>query len=191
MADETVDIGSYVAAKLSLTALVEALLFASERPVTLEELAKITRAGTAEVKAALAALTQREGSGLILQRHGGAYLLVTHPAAAPYIQALLGVQRRERLSRAALETLAAVAYCQPATRADIERVRGVNSDHTLAVLLQRGFIAEVGRRAGPGRPVEYGTTFELLKQFGIAALEELPQWEQVRSQLRAHLSGQE
>ncbi len=169
---------------LPLTALLEGLLFVSERPLTIQELAQITREPARSVAAALEELKAAWlGKGILLQEQAGAYLLVSHPEVAPYVRTLLGVSRKERLSRAALETLAVIAYYQPATRADIERVRGVNSDHTLAVLLNRELVAAGERRLTPGRPIEYRTTFEFLKYFGLASLEGLPERERFLAEL--------
>jgi segregation and condensation protein B len=96
------------------------------------------------------------------------------PEAAPYIEKLLGLQRTGRLSAAAFETLALVAYRQPITRAAIEAVRGVNSDGVLRTLLSHGLIEEVGRLEQLGRPILYGTTFAFLQQFGLESLRDLP-----------------
>lgn len=100
--------------------------------------------------------------------------MVTAPEAADYVRRFLGLELTGKLSPAALETLAVVAYRQPATRADIEAVRGVNSDSVLRTLINRGMIEEQGRLDKAGRPIVYGTTFEFLQHFGLAALEQLP-----------------
>ena len=159
----------------NLTVLVESLLFAAGRPVPLDELARALEAQLEEVAEALNhlehALTER---GIQLQRHGGTVQLVTHPSAAPYVRRLLGLAATGRLSTAALETLAIVAYRQPVTRAQIEAIRGVNSDHALSVLQARGLVQEVGRLETVGRPVLYGTTIEFLQTFGLRSLDELP-----------------
>lgn len=169
---------------LSLTALVEGLLFVAERPLSVQEIARVTGDPAREVRAALRELREvwRE-RGILLQEQEGAYLLVSHPDVGPYIRTLLGVHRGERLSRAALETLAVIAYYQPVTRAEIERIRGVNADHTLAVLVSRELVAAGERRPTPGRPIEYGTTFEFLKYFGLASLEDLPERERFLAEL--------
>lgn len=169
---------------LSLTALLEGLLFVAERPLSVQELVRVSGEPTRDVRAALQELreTWRE-RGILLQEQEGSYLLVSHPDVGPYIRTLLGVHRGERLSRAALETLAVVAYYQPVTRAEIERIRGVNADHSLAVLVSRELVAAGERRLTPGRPIEYGTTFEFLKYFGLAGLEDLPERERFLSEL--------
>jgi segregation and condensation protein B len=159
----------------NLTVLVESLLFAAGRPVPLDELARALEAQLEEVAETLNrlehALTER---GIQLQRHGDTVQLVTHPSAAPYVRRLLGLAATGRLSTAALETLAIVAYRQPVTRAQIEAIRGVNSDHALSVLQARGLVQEVGRLETVGRPVLYGTTIEFLQTFGLRSLDELP-----------------
>jgi segregation and condensation protein B len=158
-----------------LTLALESVLFAAGRPVTLDELQKALAAGADEVERALGALDERlAGRGIALQRHRDAAQLVTSPVAAPCIRRLLGLQATGRLSSAALETLAVVAYRQPATRAQIEAVRGVNSDHALSALQARGLVQEIGRMETVGRPVLYGTTFEFLQTFGLKDLHELP-----------------
>lgn len=176
---------------LSLAAVLEGLLFVAERPLTSQEMGRITGEPGRSIEAALAELKCAwQGRGVLLQEQDGAYLLVTHPDVAPFIRTLLGVHRGERLSRAALETLAVVAYYQPVTRAEIERIRGVNSDHTLAVLLRRELVAAGERRLTPGRPIEYNTTFEFLKHFGLAGLEDLPERERFLAEL-AEPAGKE
>lgn len=160
---------------LPLAARIEGLLFVAERPLTAEEIARVAGESTRAVAAALAELQSAwRDRGIMLQEQGGAYLLVSHPDVAPDIRRLLGLHRGERLTKAVLETLAIVAYYQPVTRAEIERMRGVNADHTLAVLIGRELVAAGERRQTPGRPIEYGTTFEFLKHFGLTSLADLP-----------------
>lgn len=169
---------------LQLTAVLEGLLFVAEQPLTIQELARVTRQPAREVRAALEELKAAwQERGILLQEQDGAFLLVSHPDVAPYVRELLGVHRSERLSRATLETLAVIAYYQPVTRAEIERMRGVNSDHTLAVLLGRELVAAGERRPTPGRPIEYCTTFEFLKYFGLASLADLPERERFLAEL--------
>lgn len=175
---------------LQLAALLEGLLFVSERPLTVQELTRITREPARAVEAALEELKVAwQERGILLQEQNGAFLLVSHPDVAPYIRELLGVHRGERLSRAALETLAVIAYYQPVTRAEIERTRGVNSDHTLAVLLSRELVVGGERRPTPGRPMEYCTTFEFLKYFGLSSLEDLPERERFLAELATPSEG--
>lgn len=160
---------------LSLEALLEALLFAAPQAVTVEQLAHALQLPKEEVEAALARLeTQLQTRGLRLQRHREALQLTTAPEAAPYVERLAGAEVTLRLSQAALETLAIIAYAQPITRPQIEAIRGVGSDGVIRTLLSAGLIEEVGRAESVGRPILYGTTAEFLQQFGLASLQELP-----------------
>src|SRR5919201_5542722 len=118
-----------------LRAAIEAVLFVAEKPVSVNELARATGARARDIEAALASLQElRASSGLQLQRDGDAWRLVTAPECAPAVSAYLGADRL-RISQAALETLSVIAYRQPATRADVEAIRGVNCDQTVETLL--------------------------------------------------------
>jgi segregation and condensation protein B len=112
--------------------------------------------------------------GVRLQRHGGRVQMTSAPEAAEAIETFLGLEATSRLSGAALEALAIIAYQQPVTRPQVDAIRGVNSDGVLKTLLHKGLIHEVGRAEGPGRPILYSTTPEFLGHFGLASLEELP-----------------
>lgn len=112
--------------------------------------------------------------GIRLQRHGDQVQLVTAPEAAPAVERFLGLEGAVRLSSAALETLAVIAYRQPVTRAQIEQVRGVSADRAIATLLAHGLIEEVGRLETVGRPALFGTTVEFLEHFGLQSLADLP-----------------
>ena len=109
-----------------------------------------------------------------MQRLGRRLQLVTVPQAAPQVEHFLGLEVNLRLSQAALETLAIVAYAQPVTRPQVEAIRGVNSDSVLRTLLAAGLIEEAGRADTVGRPILYQTTFEFLQQFGLSSLQALP-----------------
>jgi len=152
---------------------VEALLFAAAGPLSLDDLARRLPEG-ADVAGALAALQSRyEGRGVTLAPVAGRWRLQT----AEDLAWLMTEEREEprRLSRAAQETLAIIAYHQPVTRAEIEAVRGVQaSKGTLDVLLELSLVRMRGRRRTPGRPVTYGTTDAFLEHFGLAALSDLP-----------------
>ena len=157
-----------------LVRAIEAVLFVAEKPVSVNELARATGARPRDIEAALASLQElRAASGLQLQRDGDAWRLVTAPECAPAVSAYLGADRL-RISQAALETLAVIAYRQPATRADVEAIRGVNCDQTVETLLARRLIEDVGRAERPGRPILYGTTWEFLECFGLSSIDELP-----------------
>jgi segregation and condensation protein B len=159
-----------------LVAFYEALLFVAERPLTLAELAEQGSVPRTQAEAALGTLESELDSadrGLRLQRHDDAYQLVTAPDVG---ERLAGFAAREvvRVTPAALEALAIVAYRQPCTRSEIDRVRGVDSDYVVRSLLHRRLITEVGRRDTPGRPILYGTTFTFLERFGLTSLDDLP-----------------
>ena len=161
-----------------MAAAIESLLFVSGRPLTHNELRKLLDTDDSRLAEALQTLEQQLESqerGIRLQRLGEQVQLVTAPANARYIAALLGLPMTARLTAAALETLAVISYRQPVTRAQIEAVRGVNSDRALASLLQHGLVAEVGRAQTIGRPTLFATTSEFLQQFGLTRLEQLPQ----------------
>jgi segregation and condensation protein B len=158
---------------LLLERAVEALLFAAEAPLSLADLARRLPDG-ADIEAALAALTQRyAGRGVELDCVAGRFRFRTAPDLA-YLMSEVR-EAPQRLSKAALETLAIIAYHQPVTRAEIESVRGVGlSRGTLDLLLELGWVQMRGRRRTPGRPVTYGTTDAFLEHFGLASLSDLP-----------------
>jgi segregation and condensation protein B len=154
----------------------EAVLFIAERPLATAELAELGGVPRVQAEGELAALAERlreDGRGIRLQHHDDAWQLVTAPEVGTRIAAY-AAREEARLSPAALEALAVVAYRQPCTRADVERVRGVDSDYVIRSLLHRRLITEVGRRDSPGRPVLFGTTFTFLERFGLTSIEDLP-----------------
>ena len=126
------------------------------------------------LQAAIDQLRATPPHGLLLQEHGDTFRLVTHPAAAPSVRRFVQTPSAIRLSPAALETLAVIAYTQPTTRAQIQEARGVNSDGAVSTLLQHGLIVETGRADGPGRPAQFGTTAECLTLLGLSTIAELP-----------------
>ncbi len=158
-----------------LDAQLEALLFVAPEPVPVARLAQVTQTDPAQVEAALLMLEERlRTRGLRLQRWRERVRLVTAPEYGPLIARFLNLEATVRLSRAALETLAIIAYRQPITRPQIEAIRGVNSDAVVRSLLEKGLIAEVGRAEGPGRPILYATTEAFLQHFGLPSLAALP-----------------
>nr|HID12771.1 SMC-Scp complex subunit ScpB [Anaerolineae bacterium] len=164
---------------LSLAARLESLLFVADAPVSIGRLAEALEVTAGQVEQALADLEAAYADrGLRLQRANNRVQLITAPEAASCVERFLGLRRRTRLSRAALETLAIIAYRQPVTRPEIEAVRGVASDSVLRTLLSAGLIEEVGRAPRVGRPILYGTTFEFLQYFGLHSLDELPPLEE-------------
>jgi len=160
---------------LTLSARLEALLFAAPASVTLAQLASVCELPLPEVEKGLAELEEHcSRGGLRLQRHQGRIQLTTAPETASLVERFLGLDATSRLSRAALETLAMIAYQQPVTRPEIDAVRGVNSDGVLKSLLNKGLIQETGRAERPGRPILYSTTPDFLQHFGLNSLDELP-----------------
>jgi segregation and condensation protein B len=160
---------------LSVAAQVESLLFVADAPVSVGRLAEALEVTPGQIEQAMADLEAAYiGRGLRLQRDGSRVQLVSAPEAAPGVERFLGLEARTRLSRAALETLAIIAYRQPITRPEIEAIRGVSSDSVLRTLLSVGVIEEVARAPTVGRPILYGTTFEFLQHFGLGGLGELP-----------------
>ncbi len=151
-----------------------AMLFAGGSGLDVETAARVLKVPPSEVEETLAFLREHPPTGLRIERAGGQLELVSDPDSARYVEELLGLNRPVRLSRAALETLAIVAYRQPVTRGDVDGIRGVNSDSAVTTLLNRGLVSEAGRRESPGRPTLYVTTPEFLQHLGIDSLEDLP-----------------
>ena len=161
--------------ELTLAAKIEAMLFVSAEPVPVAQLAtaldvtaSVEERGLNELDESL--LTR----GLRLQRNAGRVQLTTAPELAPLVELFLGLEATTHLSRAALETLAIIAYQQPCTRPQVDAIRGVNSDGMMKSLLSKGLIQESGRTDGPGRPILYSTSPEFLQHFGLGSIVELP-----------------
>lgn len=163
--------------------IVEALLFASPEPLTIERIvATVPGVEKDEVARAAQDLAEdyaRETRSFQLVEVGGGYQLTTKPDYAVWVEKLLETGAKARLSRAALETLAVVAYKQPVLRSVIESIRGVNVDGVLRTLMERNLVRMVGRGEGPGRPLLFGTTKDFLLQFGINRLSDLPKVEEI------------
>lgn len=160
---------------VQLKHLVEALVFAADKPITLQRLRQLTRiADVRRLEQALAALAEDfRDRGIALQQVSGGYQLRTNTHYSAWVQQLIA-GRPVRLSRAQLETLAIVAYRQPITRPEIDDIRGVDSSATLRLLLDRTLIRILGKREEVGRPILYGTTKEFLDFFSLGELRELP-----------------
>ena len=153
---------------------LEALLFVAEKPLTRREIGILAGVDRATVDARLGDLEVSLASrGIRLLLSGDRVELATAPEAGALVARYVGADA-VRLSPAAIETLAIVAYRQPVTKAAIERIRGVDSDYTVRALLHRRLVVEQGRSEAPGRPILYGTGFEFLERFGLTSLEELP-----------------
>ena len=163
-----------------LGAFLEAILFIAERPLTTAELAELAGVPPLQAEAGLAALAEdlaEDRRGLRMQRIDDAWQLATAPEVGERLAAY-AAREEARLTPAALEALAVVAYRQPCTRGEVDRVRGVDSDYVLRSLLHRRLVAEMGRRDTPGRPILYGTTFAFLERFGLSSLDDLPPMEE-------------
>jgi len=169
------DPGSADAASPRLQSIVESLLFAADKPLTLKQLGDLLgETELARVRAAVAAVElAQESRGFQLHQVAGGYQFRTNPANAQWVQKLLA-SKPVRLTRAQIETLAICAYRQPVTRPEIDEIRGVDSGGTLKTLLDRSLIRIVGKKEEPGRPILYGTTKEFLEFFNLRDLKDLP-----------------
>ena len=161
-----------------LKALVEALIFVSQEPVTLANLQAVLEGAPAEeIEAAVDALVrdgEADGRGVHVIRAGGGWLFATKPAHDREVRRLLQIERKNRLSSAGLETLAAIAYRQPVTQSEISAIRGVDSTGALKTLLEKKLIKIVGRKKAPGNPLIYRTSDEFLLYLGLDSLDGLP-----------------
>lgn len=157
-----------------LRGLLEALVFASDKPLTAGELARLSSAPLKQVKQLLGEIQQsRAGQGVLLDEVAGGWLFRTNVQYAPFVRELTS-GRHVKLTRAQIETLAIVAYRQPVTRPEIDEIRGVDSGATLKLLLERDLLRLLGKRDEPGRPLLYGTTNYFLEFFGLRTLKDLP-----------------
>ena len=159
----------------NVSAAVEAILFSSNRPLKVRELQQATDSDRNTIEGALESLRETlEGRGVMLMRHHDEVHLATRPQHAGAVRRALRPEVSGRLSHAAYETLAIVAFQQPISRARIEEVRGVNCESVLGNLELRDLITEVGRGSGPGQPKLYGTTMRFLQVVGLESLDHLP-----------------
>ncbi len=159
------------------TRALEALFFVSDEPLTSSVLSQAMELDRRTVEALcdrLQADLEERGSGVVLRNIAGGWRLYTHPDVAPAVERFVLSSRQARLTKAALETLAIVAYKQPVTRHQVSAIRGVNSDGVLRALTDRGLVEEAGREEAPGRPVLYGTTPQFLERLGLPSLAALP-----------------
>jgi segregation and condensation protein B len=170
---------------------IEALLYIAAGPVSPGHLADALDIKVKDVEEILKTLETEylEGRGLRLQWHAGRVQITTAPEYALAVERFLGLDATQKLSRAALEALAIIAYRQPVTRPGVDAIRGVNSDGVMRSLLSKGLVEEVGRTDGPGRPILYGTTADFLQYFGLASLTELPPIEEEEQTVAANGKG--
>jgi segregation and condensation protein B len=162
---------------MDIKSALEAILFVAESPVTVGEMSEVTEAPVAEVEASLADLEREldaRGGGVVLRAVAGGWRLYTAPEVRSYLERFARTDRATRLSGAALETLAVVAYKQPVSRGQIAEVRGVDSERVLHTLERRGLVREVGTAPGPGQALLYGTTELFLEKLGVGGLADLP-----------------
>ncbi len=159
-----------------LVRTIEAILFVAEAPITEAELSEVTERPLDEVREALGTLGEHWTAehGIRLHAVAGGWRLATDPDLHDVVERFASTDRSRRLSKAALETLAVVAYQQPVSRGQVNEIRGVDSDHTIRNLERRDLIAEIGRAPGPGQAVLYGTTPTFLEKMGIESLADLP-----------------
>ena len=167
--------GEPIETDLPLSVKLEAMLFVAAEPVATAQLATALDVAPSVIERGLNELDASLASrGLRLQRHAGRVQLTTAPELAELVERFLGLEATSHLSRAALETLAIIAYQQPVTRPQIDSIRGVNSDSMMKSLLSKGLILESGRADGPGRPILYSTTPEFLQHYGLNSILEMP-----------------
>lgn len=167
----------------NLQGIIEALIFISQDPLTIDRMKTVLEGASAEdIRAAVDGLVagaeSRPGGVRILQV-GGGYVFATRPDHDRWVRRLLQIERKNRLSSAALETLCTVAYTPDVTQAEISALRGVDSSGTLKTLLEKKLIRIVGRKKAPGNPLVYRTSDKFLLYFGLNSLEELPSEEEI------------
>ncbi|MBT8214648.1 MAG: SMC-Scp complex subunit ScpB [Acidimicrobiia bacterium] len=158
-------------------ALIESILFVAETPVTTTELAEVLEVGRTDVEAELEGLADdlaARDAGIVLRRVGGGWRMFARPEAKPYLERFAATEAATRLSPAALETLAVVAYKQPVSRGQVSEIRGVDAERAMQTLERRGLVAEIGRDPGPGQAILYGTTTLFLEKLGLDTLADLP-----------------
>jgi segregation and condensation protein B len=173
--------------ELPLSVKLEALLFVAPEPVTTGQLAAALDVAPSVIERGLNELDADLATrGLSLQRNAGRFQLTTAPQLAELVERFLGLEATTHLSRAALETLAIIAYQQPVTRPQIDSIRGVNSDSMMKSLLNKGLILESGRADGPGRPILYSTTPEFLQHFGLNSILEMPPLAKQEEEVETH-----
>ncbi len=160
---------------MEIRSLLEAILFVAEEPLPASELAELLEVPRTDVEEELRAIAaETEDRGVVLRELGGGWRMYTHPKARPYLERCAATARATRLSPAALETLAVVAYRQPVSRGQVAEIRGVDSERTLGTLERRGLVWEVGKAPGPGQALLYGTTTLFLEKLGVGSVADLP-----------------
>ncbi len=169
--------------KDSLKSIIESLIFVSIEPLTLEKIKNVmTDFSETEIEAAIREIMESytsQDSGIVVIQSAGGYLFSTKPELDPWVKKLLNLDKRSRLSPAALETLSIIAYHQPLTLAEISAIRGVDSTHSLKTLLLKRLVKITGRKKSPGKPLIYRTSTKFLTYFGLNSLQDLPTTEEI------------
>lgn len=169
--------------------IIEALLFASDTPLSINKLkAVLDELSDDKIKGLVEALNRKyeeNNQSFTIREIAGGYQMYTRPEYAPWINQLYSLKKAQRLSHAGLETLAIIAYRQPVVKSTIDQIRGVDSGGVIHTLLERKFITILGREESAGRPLIYGTTEEFLVYFGLKDLKDLPRIEELESLLQA------
>lgn len=170
---------------------VEAIIFASEQPVTLSDIIEGLKSifgweiPVADVEAVLQQMVEQYEQDIYsfhLTQNGGGYVFMTKKEYYPVVAGFLNQKSNKKLSTAALETLSIIAYKQPITKAEVEQIRGVNCDYTVQKLLEKDLIAITGRADGPGRPLQYGTSKSFMDYFGINSMRDLPKLREIEDE---------
>lgn len=166
-----------------LKAILEVLIFLSQEPLTLDRIKEVLgEVPEEELQATLAALQadfNQESHGIEIIQSAGGYLFTTKPDHDQWVRRLLQIEKKSRLSSAALETLSVIAYHQPITQAEVSAIRGVDSTYSIKNLLQKKLIKIVGRKKAPGNPLVYRTSEKFLEYFGLNSLDDLPKEEEI------------
>lgn len=166
----------------NLKSLIEALLFVSEKPLTIDKIRNVLDdIDPGQIRALIDELKneyEKSERGLRIFEVAGGFQIITAPGFAPFLKKFFKERHTDKLSKPALETLAIIAYKQPLTRMEIELLRNVNVDGVMKSLLEKSLIRIAGRKKAPGRPIVYGTTRQFLEYFGLKSLEELPKMEE-------------
>ena len=174
--------------------IIESLIFISQEPLTPERIqAVVEGVPAADVQAAVDEIVRgyaAPGRGIQVVRTGGGYIFSTKPDHDAYVRKLLQIERKNKLSSAALEALSAIAYHQPVTQSEISAIRGVDSTYTLKTLLDKKLIKIVGRKKAPGNPLVYRTSERFLQYFGLNSLDELPSEEEIGKILEEEKSSE-
>ena len=169
---------------MDLKPLIESLLFVAGRPVSLKELARVTGKKEAEVAELLAALiAEKKNTGIVILEQNRSYLMSTNPQNSEAVKSFLNTDLREKLTDAAIETLAIITYKQPVSRAEIEAIRGVNSQYTIRLLLMRGLVEKV-QSPKDNRSHYYQTTHEFLQHLGLSSVKDLPDFAELTAKVK-------